>query len=357
MTLKRTALFDQHLKLGAKLVGFGGWEMPLQYAGILAEHRAVRSQVGMFDVSHMSKWLVQVPDLEQLQKLVPSNLARLKVGQAQYSVLLNPNGGVIDDLILYYLGDQSWLIISNAATRSQVEPWLQAHLPNCISDRYAEYALIAVQGAEAIARLQEMCSLDPDQVPRFHHQFLEILAQPAWLARTGYTGEDGVEIMVPPQIAGQLWQNLLALEITPCGLGARDTLRLEAGLHLYGQELSADISPLVADLGWLIHWAEKGDFIGRTALEAQQADGILQKLVAFTLEGKNIARPGYGIYAEGQQVGMVTSGTLSPSLGVAIGLGYVPISLAQPGQILTIQIRDRFANATIVRRPHYRKKS
>lgn len=356
MALNRTALYDQHLQLQAKLVSFGGWEMPLQYTGILAEHRAVRSQVGMFDVSHMSKWLLQIPDLEQLQRLVPSNLTRLKPGQAQYSVLLNPQGGIIDDLILYYLENHSWLLISNASTSSKVEAWLQENLPSQISDRYAGHALIAIQGPEAIPRVQALLDIKIDQIPRFHHQFFPILGQTSWLARTGYTGEDGVEIMAPPQIASQLWQDLLGQAVTPCGLGARDTLRLEAGLHLYGQELNEQTSPLEAELGWLIHWSEKADFLGRSALERQQTEGITRKLVALTLEGKNIARPGHQIYIKNQQIGKVTSGTLSPSLGIPIALAYVPPSLATPGQTLTIQIRDRPALATVVHRPHYRKK-
>jgi aminomethyltransferase len=365
-TLKRTPLYETHLEMGAKMVGFGGWEMPLQYQGILAEHRAVRSRAGMFDVSHMSKFFFSGAEtLAKLQKLVPSNLARLKPGQAQYTVLLNQSGGVIDDLIFYYFGDDSWLAITNAATKAEVQPWLEQHLGESVSDRSTENLLLAIQGAAAITILQEFVNEDLTQLKRFHHQNVVILAEKAWIARTGYTGEDGVEVMIAPEVGKQLWQKLLERGVIPCGLGCRDTLRLEAGMHLYGQELNQSISPLEADLAWLVHLPEKGDFIGRAALESQLAKGIKQKLVALTMNetktGKNIGRPGYAVLGSSSEsvvpVGKITSGTISPSLGTAIALAYVPSALSSLGQQLFVQIRDRACAATVVKRPHYEKKS
>jgi aminomethyltransferase len=354
--LKRSLLYDSHIELGAKMVGFSGWEMPLNYQGILAEHRAVRSRAGLFDVSHMSKFFFTGKGiLEKLQNLVPSNLARLKPGQAQYTVLLNPNGGIIDDLIFYYLAEDNWLAIANAATKAQVQPWLEQNLGEMVSDRSDRNLLLALQGTEAISILQEFVSEDLTKLKKFGHQNLQILAETGWIARTGYTGEDGVEIMVAPELGKQLWQKLLDRGVTACGLGCRDTLRLEAGMHLYGQELNESISPLEADLAWLVHLTEKGKFIGREALESQLATGIGRRLVALTMEGKNIARHGYGIFQDGEKVGEITSGTMSPSLGVAIALAYVPINLANVGQKLSVQVRDRLSVATVVKRPHYRK--
>jgi len=352
--LQRTPLYDLHLELGAKMVGFGGWEMPLNYQGILAEHRAVRSRAGIFDVSHMSKFLFTGTGiLEKLQQLVPSNLARLKPGQAQYTVLLNPQGGVIDDLIFYYLAEDSWLAIANASTKAQVQPWLEQNLAEMVDDSN-ENLLLAVQGSEAIPILQEFVSNDLSKLKRFEHQQLQILGETGWIARTGYTGEDGVEIMIAPEVGKQLWQNLLDRGVAACGLGCRDTLRLEAGMHLYGQELDQSISPLEADLAWLVHLAEKGDFIGRAALESQLKAGISCKLVALTMEGKNIARHDYEVVHNQEKIGKITSGTMSPSLGVAIALAYLPIELTDLGQEISVQVRDRLCLATVVKRPHYK---
>jgi len=365
--LKRTPLYQLHLDAGARMVEFGGWEMPVQYKGIIAEHQAVRSLVGMFDVSHMGKFEITGKNvLAALQRLVPSNLARLKAGQAQYTVLLNEQAGIIDDVIFYYHGGENWSVIVNAATLDQDWQWLQKHLVNGadvnvvdstieLRDRSAVQILIAVQGADAAKFLQPYVVADLAQVKRFGHITTTVLGAAGFVARTGYTGEDGFEVMIDIATGQELWSQLRQAGVVPCGLGCRDTLRLEAGLHLYGQDMNDTITPLEADLAWLVHLAEKGDFIGRSRLEAQIATGVAKKLVALEMQGRNIARHDYPIWAEGQAVGIITSGTLSPSLGKAIALGYVPTALANLGTIVQVQIRNQDYPAQVVKRPFFKR--
>ena len=358
-SLKRTPLYDLHINSGARLVEFGGWEMPVQYKGIIAEHQAVRSQVGMFDVSHMGKLtLIGEGILETLQKLVPSNLARLQAGQAQYTVLLNEQGGIIDDVICYRHASQEnsqgnqehWSMIINAATSAKDIAWLKPHFGDRLIDNSQSQTLIAVQGKTAIATVQKITDLDLDKLPRFGHGMGQILGSTGFIARTGYTGEDGCEIMTDVETGKALWQKLLDLGVVPCGLGCRDTLRLEAGMHLYGQDMNDQTTPLEADLNWLVHLKEKGDFIGRAALEQQKQQGVTRKLVGLELAGRNIARHDYPIQYNGETVGIVTSGTMSPTLGKAIAFGYVPIQLAKLGQTVEIQIRNQEFPAQIVKR-------
>jgi aminomethyltransferase len=354
-SLKRTPLYDLHLAMGARLVEFGGWEMPVQYQGIVAEHQAVRSHVGMFDVSHMGKFSFQGSDiLAALQKLVPSNLARLQPGQAQYTVLLNHEGGIIDDVIFYFHGGDLWSVIVNAATTIKDKTWIESHMPGQLIDSSEQKLLIAVQGKEAIAALQAFASSNLQEMKRFSHIETEILGTSSFVARTGYTGEDGCEVMIDIEPGRELWQKLSDVGVAPCGLGCRDTLRLEAGMHLYGQDMNDTTTPLEADLGWLIHLKEKGDFIGRSQLEAQKASGLPRRLVALEMSGRNIARHDYPILHEGETVGIVTSGTMSPTLGKAIALGYVPPHLASIGQSLQVKIRDRAFPTQVVKRPFYK---
>jgi aminomethyltransferase len=356
-SLKRTPLYDLHVAAGARLVEFGGWEMPVQYKGLVAEHQAVRSQVGMFDVSHMGKLAIAGSDvLPILQKLVPSNLDRLKAGQAQYTVLLNEEGGIIDDVIFYRHANNSasnqenWSVIVNAATTAKDIAWLQPHLGDRLVDYSTSQTLIAVQGKTAIATLQPIVNIDLSQLPKFGHTNADILGKSCFIARTGYTGEDGCEIMSDIETGQALWQKLSDLGVAPCGLGCRDTLRLEAGMHLYGQDMSDGITPLEADLGWLVHLKEKGDFIGRNVLETQKKNGLSRKLVGLELAGRNIARHDYPIFYEGAEVGIVTSGTMSPSLGKAIAFGYVPPNLAKIGQTVQVQIRNKEFPAQVTKR-------
>jgi aminomethyltransferase len=353
--LKHTPLHDLHLSMGARIVEFGGWEMPVQYQGIVAEHQAVRSHVGMFDVSHMGKFSLQGEGiLESLQKLVPSNLARLKSGQAQYTVLLNQNGGIIDDVIFYFHGGDRWSVIVNAATTDKDKIWLKQHVDGQLIDRSTEKLLIAVQGKSALAALQPFVTFNLQGMSRFSYIETEVLGKMSFVARTGYTGEDGCEVMIDIEPGRELWRKLGNAGVPPCGLGCRDTLRLEAGMHLYGQDMDDMTTPLEADLGWLVHLKEKGDFIGRSHLEVQKATGLSRRLVALEMEGRNIARHDYPIRLDGETIGVVTSGTMSPTLGKAIALGYVPAHLTTVGQALQVQIRDRDCPARIVKRPFYK---
>jgi aminomethyltransferase len=346
---------------------FSGWEMPVQYSGITREHQAVRAAAGMFDISHMGKFRLQGTDvLTQIQQLVPSDLSRLQPGQAQYTVLLNPQGGIIDDLIFYFQGtdvrgQQQWVVIVNAATTDKDKAWLLEHLDLIdltqltFQDESPEKVLIAVQGPQAVQKLQSLVAEDLSPVPSFGHLEGTVLGQPGFLARTGYTGEDGFEVMVDPEVGKQLWQALLELEVVPCGLGARDTLRLEAAMALYGQDIDDATTPLEAGLGWLVHLDRKGDFIGRPVLEQQKQSGVQRRLVGLQMQGRNIARHGYPVVAQGQVVGEVTSGTQSPTLGQAIALAYVPTSLSQVGQSLEVEIRGKLYPAVVVKRPFYRR--
>ncbi len=359
--LKQTPLYAQHLKAKARIVEFGGWQMPVQYSGILAEHQAVRSSVGMFDVSHMGKFAIKGKNaLSALQKLVPSNLARLKPNQAQYTVLLNPEGGIIDDVIFYCHDADDWTIIVNASTTDKDRIWITEHLAELegeFSDCSNEKTLIAVQGPDALRFLQEFAPENIGAIKKFGHLRTEILGSPSFVARTGYTGEDGFELMTEIAVGQDLWTKLIDLGVTPCGLGCRDTLRLEAGMHLYGQDMNDGISPIEADLSWIVHLSEKADFNGRAALESQLKLGTSKKFVALEMQTKNIARHDYPILVEDEVVGVVTSGTLSPTLGKAIALGYVPVEFAAIGQILQVQIRNQTYLAQVVKRPFYKTSS
>ncbi|MGD1904933.1 MAG: glycine cleavage system aminomethyltransferase GcvT [Leptolyngbyaceae cyanobacterium] len=360
----RTPLYSLSADLKARFTDFAGWEMPVQYGGIKQEHQAVREKVGMFDISHMGKFTLQGSGvLAQLQKLVPSNLGKLPVGQAQYTVLLNPQGGIIDDLIIYNQGiadgSERVTIIVNAATTDKDKDWLLAHLDPIIDfqDLSRDRALIAVQGPNAVAILQTVTVEDLSTVARFGHMEGTVLGQPAFLARTGYTGEDGFEVMVDPKAGQELWQKLLDANVIPCGLGARDTLRLEAAMALYGQDITDDTTPLEASLGWLVHLDQVPDCIGRDRLVTQKESGPERKLVGLQMAGRAIARHDYPVLHEGQPVGTVTSGTLSPTLGYPVALAYVPANLAKVGQSLFVEIRGKAQPAQVVKRPFYRRQS
>jgi aminomethyltransferase len=364
--LARTPLFDLGMSLKARMTGFSGWEMPVQYSGITHEHQVVRSSAGMFDISHMGKFVLTGDRVvEQLQTLVPSDLSRLQPGQAQYTVLLNPQAGIVDDLIFYYQGlnesgHQRWFAIVNAGTTLKDKTWLLEHLDQSrltFQDISPTHVLLAVQGPEAVKQLQPFVQEDLTPIPAFGHLEGTVLGQPGFLARTGYTGEDGFEVMVEPAIGVELWRSLLDAGVTPCGLGARDTLRLEAAMALYGQDIDDTTTPLEAGLGWLVHLDSKGDFIGRSVLEQQKQTGVQRRLVGLQMQGRNIARHGYRVFYEGQPVGEVTSGTQSPTLGTAIGLAYVPTALSKPGQVLDVEIRGKLYPATVVKKPFYRRAS
>ncbi|MGG6242272.1 glycine cleavage system aminomethyltransferase GcvT [Nodosilinea sp. AN01ver1] len=369
MTLLQTPLYPACVEQNARMTEFAGWSMPVQFGGIKQEHQAVRDRAGLFDISHMGKFELKGPGvMAALQRLVPSNLERLGLGQAQYTVLLNPEGGIIDDLIVYLTSPpasapgsdiETVTLIVNAATTDKDKTWLWSHLTGTdieLSDASRDRALISIQGPAAAALLQPHTPHSLDQLGRFAHRDTVLLGQPAWLARTGYTGEDGFEIMTDPDTALALWQTLSAEGVAPCGLGARDTLRLEAAMALYGQDIDDTTSPLEAGLSWLVHLDEKGDFIGRSRLEAQKAQGVSRRLVGLVMEGRHIARHGYPVLHQGDRVGTVTSGTLAPTLNLPIALAYVAAPLAKVGQILEVEVRGEPRAAKVVKRPFYRAK-
>ena len=363
--LFRTPLYDLALLQKAKFTAFSGWEMPVQYNGIIAEHQSVRNDCGMFDISHMGKFSLQGQDLlTQLQLLVPSDLQRLQPGQGQYTVLLNARGGIIDDIIFYYQGTddqdmQKGIMIVNAGTCAKDKEWLLNQLDLSkvqLQDLSLDKVLIAVQGPNTINYLQSLVSVNFKDLKSFSHTETNILGNPGFIARTGYTGEDGLEIMLDIETGQKLWQNLINLGVKPCGLGARDTLRLEAAMSLYGQDIDETTTPLEANLGWLVHLDSKGDFIGRTVLEKQKNTGVVHKLVGLEMQGRNIARHGYKIFAEGEIVGEITSGTMSPTLGKAIALAYISTNFAEIGQVLNVEIRGKTYPGIVVKKPFYRRK-
>jgi aminomethyltransferase len=366
ISLARTPLYQMGVELKARFTSFGGWEMPIQYSSISQEHHAVRNTAGMFDISHMGKFTLQGKNLiSQLEYLVPSDLSRLQPGQAQYTVLLNPQGGIIDDIIIYYQSTdsndtQKLVIIVNASTTDKDKTWILAHLdPDVVQfqDLSQDKILIAVQGPTATNHLQSLVTSDLSPIKAFGHLETTIFGKHAFLARTGYTGEDGFEVMVDSSVGIDLWQALYNFGVVPCGLGCRDTLRLEAAMALYGQDIDDSTTPLEAGLGWLVHLDTKGDFIGREVLTQQKAQGVPRKLVGLQTQGRNIARHGYPVLSSDQVVGEVTSGTLSPTLGYPIALAYVPTQLATLKQQLDVEIRGKAYPAIVVKRPFYRSKN
>lgn len=373
--LRRTPLHGAAQAAGGRLVPFAGWEMAVQFRGLVAEHTAVRQTCGVFDISHMGVLLLRGEGVKDaLQGLVPSDLFRIGPGEACYTVLLNDAGGIRDDLIVYDRGrrpgpegerDEVVLVI-NAACAEADTAWIRSQLEPSgitIADRKGpEGILLALQGPEAPARLEALVGESLAGLPRFGHRDLVLrgasgaaAGAPVFAARTGYTGEDGFELLLEREAGLALWEQLLAGGVTPCGLGARDTLRLEAAMHLYGNDMDAATTPLEASLGWLVHLEMPADFIGRQALERQSADGVTRRLVGLRLDGRAIARHGYPVLQNGAVVGEVTSGTWSPTLGQAIALAYVPATAAKAGTALAVEVRGRAEPAVVVKRPFYRR--
>ncbi|MBC1261261.1 glycine cleavage system aminomethyltransferase GcvT [Synechococcus sp. BSF8S] len=374
-SLKRTPLNGACRAAGARMVPFEGWEMPVQFQGLVQEHRAVRERCGVFDISHMGVLRLRGDGAKDaLQALVPSDLFRIGPGEATYTVLLNEAGGIRDDLIVYDRGRpedtdgarDELLLIINAGCAEADTAWLRQNLEPAglvISDRKADGVLLALQGPEAIGRLEALAAVDLSGLPRFAHRTFtlagsaaaEAAGASAFVARTGYTGEDGVELLLDRAAGCALWAQLLAEGVVPCGLGARDTLRLEAAMHLYGSDMDSSTTPLEAALGWLVHLEMPASFIGREVLERQSAEGVSRRLVGLKLQGRAIARHGYPVLRQGQVVGEVTSGTWSPTLGEAIALAYVPADSTRPGTELAVEIRGKAEPAMVVKRPFYRR--
>ena len=352
--LRRTPLYDAHLDAGAKLVPFAGWEMPVSYDGVRAEHLAVRSSCGVFDVSHMGEIETSGPGAQALlQRLLSNDVAKIAVGGAQYSVLCRDDGGVLDDLFTYRLDDDRYLTVTNAANHERDLEWFREHAGDFeaeLGDRLSDYAMLAVQGPDARAIV---AGLADDELPaRMRTAPLAVAGAEALVCGTGYTGEDGVEILVEPGAAPALWAALVEAGAVPAGLAARDTLRLEVCFHLYGNDLSEDRNPIEAGLGWCCK--EQTGFIGAEAIAAARASGTAERLAPFAITGRGIPRQGNAIVAaDGAEAGVVTSGTFSPSLERGIGMAYVRSDLAEPGTEVEVDVRGKRRSARIESRPLY----
>ena len=351
--LQRTPLHERHAAAGARLVPFAGWEMPVQYAGIRAEHAAVRERAGVFDVSHMGEIETAGPDAERfLQRLVSNDVSRMAEGGAQYSLLCREDGGVLDDLFSYRLGPQRFLTVTNASNHERDLAWFRRHAAGFdveVRDRLHDYAMLAVQGPAAREAVAAVA--DGELPARFKTAQLAVAGVPALVCGTGYTGEDGVELLLAPQDAGAVWDALLERGVLPAGLGARDTLRLEACFHLYGNDLTEDRGPIEAGLGWCCK--EATGFIGADAVARVRETGPAELLVPFALTGDGIPRPGNPVIGGGE----VTSGTLSPMLGIGIGMAYLPAERAAPGTRFEIDVRGRAREAEVRTKPLYTKET
>lgn len=359
--LARTPLYDLHRELGAQMVAFGGWEMPVQYSSIVEEHLAVRRAVGLFDVSHMGEIEIRGPEALQLVEKVTTNHAgRLAPGQAQYSALLYPHGGFVDDLVVHKVADDHFFLCVNAANQHKDYEHIRRQNAFRAEVEFAgpRYAQLALQGPRAVDTLRKLADQDPAALAYYHFRDGAVSGIPARIARTGYTGEDGFELYVAPQHAVALFRRLLAageeFGIRPCGLGARNTLRLEACMALYGHEIDATVRPAEAGLSWIVKF-EKGDFVGRQALERLAETGLRRRLAGFEMRGRGIARDGYLVYVDGRAVGWVSSGGPAPYLNKNVGLCFLPPEAAVPGRPIQIRIRERLVEAEIVRTPFYKR--
>ncbi len=352
--MKRTALYEAHRQLGARMVEFAGWEMPIQYQSILDEARAVRTRWGIFDVSHMGRACLHGENtIPFLNLLVPSDLGKLGDNSALYTVLTNERGGVVDDIILYRQSPDQWLMVFNAANHDKDLAWLQRwqgrfNPPPTIDDQTERTVMIAVQGPEAVAHLTALLAPRLTDVPRFGALAFEWRGVPVFAGRTGYTGEDGFELIVPAEAGEALWETLLQAGATPCGLGARDVLRVEAGLHLYGHELTDDTNPIEAGLGWLV--SERTDYIGADIIQRVKTEGAARRLMGIVLQERGVPREGYPVLIEGQVVAQLTSGVYSPTLECGIGMAYLPAEWAKAGTPCAVEIRGRAVPALITTR-------
>jgi aminomethyltransferase len=356
--MKQTPLNDLERQLGGKMVDFGGWELPVQYSGILEEHEAVRTQAGVFDVSHMGEITVRGPQaLDLLQKCTCNDVSKLDDGRAQYSGLLYPTAGFVDDLWVGRVAEGDYLLVVNASNTDKDFEWLtgcakglDAEVKN-VSD---DYALLAVQGPDAQQMLQPMTDRDLSRIKYYRFSPAIVSGVDAIVSRSGYTGEDGFEVFLPPLAAAGVMRKLVMSGVKPCGLGARDTLRLEAKMALYGNDIDHSTTPIEADLAWIVK-LEKGDFMGRDVLEREKAEGPRRKLVGFEMVDRGIARHGYPVVDDQQEIGVVTSGTHSPTLKKAIGLAYLPLDKSAQGSEFSILIRGKETRARVVPTPFYKR--
>jgi glycine cleavage system T protein (aminomethyltransferase) len=354
VSLRRTPLYEKHVELGAKLVPFAGWEMPVQYEGVREEHMAVRTHAGMFDVSHMGEVEVEGPAaLAFLQRVLSNDVVAVGLGGAQYSCLCAEDGGVLDDLFAYRLGGDRCLLVTNSANHESDLAWLgrwSRDFDVTVRDVADRYAMLAVQGPHARAIVAR--ALDLALPPRMGIATARVGNRPALICGTGYTGEDGVELLIAPEVAPAIWAELLDAGVVPCGLAARDTLRLEACFHLHGNDLSPERNPIEAGLGWCCK--EGTGFLGAEAVARARAEGTAERLAPFRIEGAGIPRQGNSVIAAGdREVGVVTSGTFSPSLEIGIGMAYVRSDLAEPGTEVEIDVRGKRRAARIASKPLY----
>lgn len=365
-TLKTTALHGTHIRMGARMVDFGGWEMPLQYSGILDEHAAVRTAAGLFDVSHMGEIEIQGPEAGAFTDFVTTNsIAKLKPGQAHYSALLYGHGGFVDDILVHKVTNEHYFVCVNAANQEKDF----AHVTGVVRFRAkaeltsGRYTQLAIQGPRALPALAKVTRTDLGAIRYYHFIDDSILGVPARIARTGYTGEDGFEIYFAPEHSEHIWNAILEagqeFGIKPCGLGARNTLRLEAGMALYGHEIHAAVTPFEAALDWIVK-LDKGDFIGRDALARQKEQGVTRKLIGFEMTGRGIGRDDYEVFLDGAPVGWVTSGGPAPALKKNIGMCYLPADKALPGKAgagrrIQIVIRNQPVDAITVALPFYKR--
>lgn len=357
--LRQTPLHSCHVEAGAKMVGFGGWHMPIQYEGILAEHKQVRDAVGVFDVSHMGEADFRGPDaLKAIQMLVTNDASKLADGRALYTVICHENGGIVDDCIVYRFGAEHFRIVINASNIAKDLAYFNDQVGSVceIQDRSDELALIAVQGPKAVALVAKLSAGKLAEVPSFGLAGAELSGVPITAARTGYTGEDGFELFVPSHDAAVVWQALLGAGAKPIGLGARDTLRLEARLSLYGNDIGDDTNPYEAGLGWVVKLDKPQAFIGQKALRTVKAEGITRKLVGFKVTSRGIVRAGAQVLDAADEVaGTVTSAGVAPTVGGSVGLAYVPKAMAAPGEPLRIRQRGRIITTEQVKGPFYRR--
>ncbi len=357
-TIRRTLLFEAHKAAGAKLIDFSGWEMPVRYGSIIAEHNAVRRHMGIFDVSHMGRFHIDGPDAERwVDRAVASDVTGLADHHGLYSVMCRDDGGIVDDLIVYRLGPDRYLMVVNASNRRKDLGWIESLREGAdatIEDASDETAMIALQGPEALPLIGRLAGDAATAKARFDCIEADIVGIACLVARTGYTGEEGVEIMPPADMALRLWDRLVSEGATPCGLGARDTLRMEAALALYGNDISETTNPIEAGLGWLVDLNGR-DFKGREALLRIKAAGAERKFVGVQAVGREIPRAGAPLLADGDEAGKLTSGTFSPTLGIGIGLGYLERKFATHGTALEVVLRGRRAPVEIVRLPFYKR--
>ncbi len=362
--LKRTPLYEQHRALGARLVEFGGWEMPVQYSSILAEHEAVRTHAGLFDVSHMGEFKVEgVGALAFLQSLVPNDVARLVVHQALYTQFCKDDGNVIDDLLIYRLAEVQYMLVVNASNIEKDFAWVKQHGQHLqdvtIINQSDSTALLALQGPEAQAILQSLTEVDLASIRYYHFEAGLVGGMHCLISRTGYTGEDGFELYCAPVDVVVLWQKLLTAGtphgLLPAGLGARDTLRLEAALCLYGHELDEQTNPLEASLGWTVKLKKTDPFIGRDVLQQVKEHGPQKRLIGIEMVDRGIARGGYALYDNEQHIGIVTSGAPGPTVGKHIAMGYVDAAHAVAGSTIQVEIRGKHHTARIVPLPFYKR--